>query len=123
MALSAAAFVVLAAASWAYILSGDSGIGDLVSAKGWSAAAGFVGDLAGRSSAGTPAFLRWSEWVEAAALAYRTLAMSVLAIVAAGAGVMLTFLPAAGGSARTTRPRPGIRCGAFSTMSSVPSSS
>ena len=95
MALSAAAFVVLAAASWAYILSGDSGIGDLVSAKGWSAAAGFVGDLAGRSSSGTPAFLRWSEWVEAAALAYRTLAMSVLAIVAAGAGVMLTFLPAA----------------------------
>ena len=95
MALSASAFVVLAAASWAYILSGDSGIGDLVSAKGWSAAAGFVGDLAGRSSAGTPAFLRWSEWGEAAALAYRTLAMSVLAIVAAGAGVMLTFLPAA----------------------------
>ena len=96
LALSATAFLVLAAAAWAYILSNDdSGFGDLVSAEGWRAAAGFVGDLAGRGSESTPAFLEWSEWVEAAKLAYRTLAMSVLAIVFAGAGVMLTFLPAA----------------------------
>ena len=96
LALSAAAFVVLAAASWAYILSDDdSGFGDLVSVDGWRAAAGFVGDLAGRGSESTPAFLTWSKWTEAATLAYRTLAMSVLAIAFAGVGVMLTFLPAA----------------------------
>ncbi len=89
-------FLVLAAASWAYILSDDdSGIGDLLSADGWAAAARFVGDLAGRGSERTPAFLEWSKWAEAAELAYRTLAMSVLAIVFAGVGVMLTFLPAA----------------------------
>ena len=96
LALSAAVFVLLAAASWAYILSDDdSGFGDLVSVDGWRAAAGFVGDLAGRGSESTPAFLTWSKWVEAATLAYRTLAMSVLAIAFAGVGVMLTFLPAA----------------------------
>ena len=96
LGLSVAVFVVLAAASWAYILSDDdSGFGDLVSVDGWSAAARFVGDLAGRSSENTPAFLQWGEWAEAAKLAYRTLAMSVLAIVFAGVGVMLTFLPAA----------------------------
>ena len=95
LALSAAVFVVLAAASWAYILADDSGFGELFSADGWAAAARFVGDLAGRGSDGTPAFLVWDKWVEAAALAYRTLAMSVLAIVFAGVGVMLTFLPAA----------------------------
>ena len=95
LALSVVAFVLLAAASWAYILADDSGVGDLLSADGWRSAAGFVGDLAGRDSEGTPAFLVWSEWAEAAKLAYRTLAMSVLAIVFAGVGVMLTFLPAA----------------------------
>ena len=95
-ALSVAAFLVLAAASWAYILSDDdSGVGKLFSAEGWTAAARFVGDLAGRGSESTPAFLRWDKWAEAASLAYRTLAMSVLAIVFAGVGVMLTFLPAA----------------------------
>ena len=94
--LSVVAFVLLAAASWAYILADDdSGFGELVSADGWRAAAGFVGDLAGRGTEGTPAFLRSDKWAEAAALAYRTLAMSVLAIVFAGVGVMLTFLPAA----------------------------
>ncbi len=94
--LSVVAFVLLAAASWAYILSDDdSGFGDLLSVDGWRAAAGFVGDLVGRGSESTPAFLRWDKWTEAAKLAYRTLAMSVLAIVFAGVGVMLTFLPAA----------------------------
>ena len=95
-ALSAAVFVLLAVASWAYIFSDDdSGFGDLLSVDGWRAAAGFVGDLVGRGSESTPAFLRWDKWTEAAKLAYRTLAMSVLAIVFAGVGVMLTFLPAA----------------------------
>jgi phosphonate transport system permease protein len=87
---------VLAIASWVYILSdGDSGFGDLFSADGWRAAAGFVGDLAGQSRENTPAFLQRTEWIEAAKLAYRTLAMSVLAIAIAGAGVLITFLPAA----------------------------
>ena len=122
LALSAALFVLLAAASWAYILADDdSGIGDLLSADGWRAAAGFVGDLAGRGSESTPAFLRWDKWAEAAALAYRTLAMSVLAIVFAGVGVMLTFLPAARrlGSDDASTPRHPARRGLFYVVRGV----
>ena len=122
LALSAALFVLLAVASWAYILADDdSGIGDLLSADGWRAAAGFVGDLAGRGSESTPAFLRWDKWAEAAALAYRTLAMSVLAIVFAGVGVMLTFLPAARrlGSDDASTPRHPARRGLFYVVRGV----
>ena len=94
--LSALSFLVLAVASWAYILADDdSGFGDLVSAQSWDAAAEFVGELVGKGSDATPAFLRWSRWTETAELAYRTLAMSVLAIGIAGGGVLVTFLPAA----------------------------
>ena len=117
--LSVVAFLVLAAVSWAYILSDDdNGVGELLSADGWAAAARFVGDLAGRGSESTPAFPRWEKWAEAAELAYRTLAMSVLAIVFAGVGVMLTFLPAArrlGSDDASTARRPGS--GAFSSTS------
>ena len=99
--VSAVVFAVLAGVSWAYILTGESsGFGGLLDADRWKAAAGFVGELVGRRSDSTPAFLRWSKWAEAAELAYQTLAMSVLAILIAGVGVLLTFLPAAHNVAR-----------------------
>ena len=77
--LSALSFLVLAVASWSYILADDdSGFGDLVSAQSWDAAAEFAGELVGKGSDATPAFLRWSRWTETAELAYRTLAMIVV---------------------------------------------
>ncbi len=95
-ALSLIAFILLAAASWAFILvGGDSGFEDLFSAKTWKRVGSFIGELAGKGSAGTPAYLQPSEWARTGKLAAETLAMSILAITFAGAGVLLTFLPAA----------------------------
>ena len=89
-------FLLLSVVSWAYILAGtDSGIGDLVSARAWSNAADFLGRLLGIDSESRPAFLQLDKWAETGKLAYRTLAMSVLAIGLAGLGVLVTFLPAA----------------------------
>ena len=94
--ISLVAVLVLASASWGYILAGgDSGFGDLFRAETWRGAASFIGELAGIGAEGRPAFLQLDKWLEAGKLAYRTLAMSVLAICFAGAGVLLTFLPAA----------------------------
>ena len=94
--LSVIAFVLLAFASWAFILAGeDSGFPDLFSAKTWERAGDFIGALAGRGSTGQAAFLDAGNWARTGALAAETLAMSILAISFAGAGVLLTFLPAA----------------------------
>ncbi len=89
-------FVVLAASSWAYILADPAdGFASLFAADTWRRAWSFIEELAGKGSAGTAAFREWREWADAGKLAYRTLAMSVLAIGIAGAGVLVTFLPAA----------------------------
>ncbi len=94
--VSLVGFLVLAMASWAYILAnGDSGFADLFKLETWKGAASFLGELAGKGKAGTPAFLQLGEWGKAGKLAYETLAMSVLAMGIAGAGVLITFLPAA----------------------------
>ena len=94
--ISFVAVLVLASASWGYILAGDdNGFGDLFRAETWSEAGSFIGELAGVGSEGRPAFLQAGKWAEAGKLAYRTLAMSVLAMGIAAAGVLLTFLPAA----------------------------
>ena len=88
--------VILVLASWSYILAQDeSGVGDLLSPGAWSDGLGFVGDLLGIGEEGTPAFFQWDSWVEAGKLAYKTLAMSILATVFAGTAVLLTFLPGA----------------------------
>ncbi len=85
--------VLLAAASWAYIFAqDDNGIGDLFSPGSWAAAGGFIMELLGIGVDRTPAFFSWSSWVRTAELAYRTLAMSILAAVFAGAAVLVTFL-------------------------------
>ena len=94
--VSLVAFLALAVTSWAYILVGDnSGFGDLFKGETWSGAASFIGELAGRGTEGTPAYLQLDKWTEAGKLAYGTLAMSVLAMGIAAGGVLLTFLPAA----------------------------
>ncbi len=94
--LSLVAFLVLASASWAFILAdSNSGFPELFAAETWRNAAGFVGKLAGVGESGTPAFLQAERWGETGLLASKTLAMSILAMAFAGAGALLTFLPAA----------------------------
>ena len=94
--VSAAAFLALAFASWVYLLFvADGGFRELFRGETWRQAGEFLGQLAGLGVEGTPAFLQWDKWMEAGALAYDTLAMSVLAMGIAGIGALLTFLPAA----------------------------
>ena len=89
-------FTVLAVSSWAYILlAEDSGFADLFRAGTWRGAWEFVKELAGGGKQTTPAFLDAGAWKDAASLSVQTLAMSVLAMGIAGAGVLVTFLPAA----------------------------
>ncbi len=93
---SAYVVVLLLAAAWGYILlGGDSGFLDLFTGKTWQNAGRFAGQLLGLDSGATPAFLQPGQWWATGQLAYRTLAMSVLAMVIAGLGAFLTFLPAA----------------------------
>lgn len=94
--LSLYAFLAMVAGSWAYLFaSGDSGLENLFERQTWSYAAGFLSQLMGLQVDGTPAFLQLSQWWETAKLAYRTLAMSVLAMGIAGVGAFLTFMLAA----------------------------
>ncbi len=94
--LSLIGFTILAVASWGFILfGGDSGFQDLFSGETWSRARDWLGQLVGKGSGVRPAFLDLGEWAHAGVLASQTLAMSILAISFAGAGVLLTFLPAA----------------------------
>ena len=88
-------FGLLSAASWAYILLADSGVGDLFGSEAWRGVWRFVRQLAGSGSEGRPAFLDGSSWAGALRLSVDTLAMSVLAIAIAGAGALLTFMAAA----------------------------
>jgi phosphonate transport system permease protein len=89
-------FIVLAVASWGFVIFLDGGDPMILfSGETWERASSFIGQLAGLKSEREPAFLQWSRWAEAGKLAYETLAMSVLAIGFAGIGVLLTFLPAA----------------------------
>ena len=86
---------MLATASWTYILfDGDSGLADLFRAQTWREVWDFVRRLFGAESPGTPALLDGESWRTAAGLSIETLAMSVLAMVIAGVGALLTFIPA-----------------------------
>ena len=89
-------FVLLAAISWGYILFGtNSGFADFVSERAWRNAWEFIRELVGWDVGSRPAYLQANQWIETGKLAYRTLAMSVLAIGFAGIGVLLTFVAAA----------------------------
>ena len=88
--------IAMTVAAWAYILyGGDSGVSDLFRGKTWENGSRFLSQLAGLTSDDTPAFLQPSKWLETGALAYNTLAMSVLAMLIAGAGAFATFMLAA----------------------------
>lgn len=92
---SLAGFAMLATASWAYILfGGDSGLADLFRAQTWREVWDFVRRLFGAGSPGTPALFDAQSWRTAAGLSVETLAMSILAMVIAGVGALLTFIPA-----------------------------
>ena len=114
--LSLVAFLILAGASWGFILGvGDSGFPDLLSGNTWSRAGDFIGELLGKGSEDKAAFLDLGAWAHAGRLAYETLAMSVLAIAFAGMAVLLTFLPAARNVAMgdLASPRRGMPTGAI----------
>lgn len=88
--------ILLMVASWGFILlSGDSGIADLFTARTWSNAGRFLSSMLGLNSDLTPAYWQLSRWLDTGKLAYQTLAMSVLAIGIAGIGAFLTLLLAA----------------------------
>ena len=56
--------------------------------RGWN----FIKELVGVGSPLEPAYANASEWWRVGQLAYDTLAMSVLAILIAGIGALLTFM-------------------------------
>ena len=90
------AVLLLVACSWGYLLlGGNSNLGDLFQSQSRSQVSSFLGQLLGLGSDRPPVYLQGSEWAEKFRLAYRTLAMSVLAIGLAGAGAFLTLLPGA----------------------------
>lgn len=91
--ISAIAAIVLVAASWLTVLNGDRiQQHGFFSAETLERSLGFARDLLGIGSAGTPAFAQWEEWRKAAALAYDTLAMSVLGIGFAAIVAFATFM-------------------------------
>ena len=90
------AIFMIAATSWGFILiSGDSGLTDLITSKTWGNAGRFLSAMLGLNSELTPAYLQASRWMDTGKLAYHTLAMSGLAIGIAGIGAFLTLLLAA----------------------------
>ena len=92
--VSIAGLLALAVASWVFVLAAGSQQGaDFFSLDTLRRGRDFVTqDLLGIDAAGTPAFARWSAWKDTAPLAYRTVAMSVLAIGIAGLVAVATFM-------------------------------
>ena len=89
-------FIILAVVSWASILwGGKSGFSELFMTETWAGVAEFIGQLLGRGTEGTPAFLDFASWRDPLWLSLDTIAMNVLAIGFAALAVLLTFLPAA----------------------------
>ena len=89
-------FVLLAVASWGFIIFGDAqGFSVLFASGTWANAVRFLESLLGLNSDGIPAFAQGSRWLETGKLAAETLAMSLLAIAIAGVGAFATLLMAA----------------------------
>ena len=90
------AFMLLAAASWAFIVFWDAeGFSGLFAAGSWGNGVRFLESLIGLDSDTAPAYLEAGRWLETGKLAAETLAMSLLAIGIAGAGAFATLLMAA----------------------------
>ena len=89
-------FVLLAVASWGFIIFEDAeGFSGLLASGTWGNAVRFLESLLGLNSDDIPAFAQGSRWLETGKLAAETLAMSLLAIVIAGVGAFATLLMAA----------------------------
>ena len=89
-------FILLAVASWGFIVFGDGdGFRGLFAPGAWGNGVRFLDSLLGLDSDGTPAYLQGSRWLETGRLAAETLAMSLLAICIAGVGAFATLLMAA----------------------------
>ncbi len=89
-------FLLLMFVSWGFLLLGRDGEStSLLSGQAWNNAGRFVSQLLGSDSDATPSFLETAQWVEKGKLAYKTLAMSVLAMGIAAGGALLTLLPGA----------------------------
>ena len=115
-------FIALAVVSWASILwGGKSGFSELFMAGTWAGVAEFIGQLLGRGTERTPAFLDFASWRDALWLSLDTIAMSVLAIGFAALAVLLTFLPAARNVAfgELSGNRSAIGCAGFFLMRGV----
>lgn len=84
------ALVALMGLAWRTLVLEAAGTVPPLSGEALGRAWDFVRDLAG-AGAGEVAFQRGAAWVEALRLAADTLAMSVLAILLAGAGALLTL--------------------------------
>ena len=90
------AFMLLAAASWGFIVFGDAeGFSGLLAAGAWSNAVRFLESLLGLNRDAAPAYAQSVRWLETGKLAAETLAMSLLAIGIAGAGAFATLLMSA----------------------------
>ena len=72
-----------------------SGFSELFMTETWAGVAEFIGQLLGRGTELTPAFLDFVSWRDALWLSLDTIGMSVLAIGFAALAVLFTFLPAA----------------------------
>ena len=89
-------FILLAVASWGFIVFGDGdGFRGLFAPGAWGNGVRFLESLLGLDSEGIPAYLQGSRWLETGRLAAETLAMSLLAIGIAGVGAFATLLMAA----------------------------
>jgi len=93
--------LVLLAGSWGYLFTAQaSSTTALLQAQTWNRAIEFLGALVGLDTPLTPGgsavpFLDPAAWARMAGLAYETLAMSVLAIWIAAAGMLLTVMAGA----------------------------
>ena len=91
--VSIVAALVMLVSSWVFVLGWDrqqsfSFFSTETAGRAW----GFIQDLAGVGRTSEPAYAQLSEWSRTARLAYDTLAMSVLAIMLAAMGALITFM-------------------------------
>ena len=87
------AMLALVVSSWIFVLNADGAQNhSFLSVETFNRFKGFLSDLLGVGSSGTPAYTQWSEWRSTAHLAYDTLAMSVMAIGFAAIFALVFFM-------------------------------
>lgn len=87
------AMMVLIVSSWIFVLNVDGAQNhSFLSVETFTRFRGFLADLLGIGSSGTPAYAQWDEWRSTGRLAYDTLAMSVMAIGFAAIFALVFFM-------------------------------